>query len=238
VNDPHFIGWFPMPQAFSRFLRPLAFGIVLIGLVLAGIIAVSQRPSGTGQWDDSRTVSFEGIAVAEPYALVRTASGPVLLTSAGKFGAQNRLRPFNGQGIRATGTLLERDGTRMLELVDGDDALQSIDWKTDEPTNSRMTSVSLEGEIVDAKCHLGAMKPGDGKTHKGCAVLCLRGGVPPLFVVTTGGTVRYCLPVDAPDRPLGESRYPFVGEPITIVGQLDSSREMPILVIESIRRRR
>ena len=25
----------------------------------------------------------------------------------------------------------------------------------------------LRGEIVDAKCHLGGMNPGDGKTHHG-----------------------------------------------------------------------
>jgi nitrite reductase/ring-hydroxylating ferredoxin subunit len=38
------------------------------------------------------------------------------------------------------------------------------------------------GPLGDPKCFARAMKPGDGKTHKGCAVLCLRGGIPAVFV--------------------------------------------------------
>src|SRR5262249_27089733 len=47
---------------------------------------------------------------------------------------------------------------------------------------------TLRGEIVDSKCYLGAMKPGGGRTHRGCALLCLKGGVPPLFVSRSGGS--------------------------------------------------
>ena len=35
----------------------------------------------------------------------------------------------------------------------------------------------------------GAMKPGDGKTHKGCAALCLRGGIPPALMPSISATV-------------------------------------------------
>jgi len=42
--------------------------------------------------------------------------------------------------------------------------------------------VRWTGEIIDPKCYAGSMKPGDGKTHKACAALCLRGGIPPVFV--------------------------------------------------------
>ncbi|PTU01929.1 hypothetical protein DBR45_14950, partial [Pseudomonas sp. HMWF031] len=40
---------------------------------------------------------------------------------------------------------------------------------------------TLKGEIIDAKCFSGVMKPGAGKTHLGCAVRCISGGVPALF---------------------------------------------------------
>jgi hypothetical protein len=238
VNDPHYIGWFLMPPAFARFLRPLALVVVLVGFVLAAGMAFSQRPPGSGRWDDSRTVSFEGIAIAEPYAMLRTPTETVLLVEAGKFGAKDRLRPFDGNGVRATGTLIERDGVKMLELAEGDAGLQAIEVKAERVENEVSTPVTLVGELVDSKCYLGAMKPGGGKTHKGCAILCLRGGIPPLFVTKADGTVSYYLATDSHGRPLGEDHFPFVGEPVTVSGQLVTGRGGPILKIESVRRSR
>jgi hypothetical protein len=238
VNDPHFIGWFPMPPALARFLRSLALVAVLVGLVLAGGLANSQRPPGPGRWDDTREVSFEGIAVAEPYAMLRTPTETILLVEAGKFGAKDRLRPFDGNGVRATGTLIERDGVRMLEFADGDAGLQSIEMKVERTANEASTSVTLEGELVDSKCYLGAMKPGGGKTHKGCAILCLRGGIPPLFVSKADGSVRYYLATDSHGQPLGEGHFEYVGEPVIVTGQFVTGRGWPILKIESVRRSR
>jgi hypothetical protein len=43
--------------------------------------------------------------------------------------------------------------------------------------------VTLTGEIVDSKCFLGVMVPGEGVTHRGCAALCLRGGIPAALLV-------------------------------------------------------
>jgi hypothetical protein len=43
--------------------------------------------------------------------------------------------------------------------------------------------IEVRGEIVDSKCFLGVMVPGSGKTHKDCASLCLRGGIPPALYV-------------------------------------------------------
>jgi hypothetical protein len=39
----------------------------------------------------------------------------------------------------------------------------------------------LVGEIVDRKCYLGNMNPGNGKVHRDCAVRCLSGGILPVF---------------------------------------------------------
>ena len=54
---------------------------------------------------------------------------------------------------------------------------------------------TLAGEIIDPKCYFGAMKPGEGKIHKACATLCLRGGIPPMFMTTDeqGRHVYYLL---------------------------------------------
>ena len=43
--------------------------------------------------------------------------------------------------------------------------------------------ITIQGEIIDAKCGIGKMNPGTGQTHKTCASLCIRGGSTSLFMV-------------------------------------------------------
>ena len=49
--------------------------------------------------------------------------------------------------------------------------------------------VTLVGEVVDPKCWLGDMKPGDGKAHAACARLCMEGGIPPMLRVRTDSSL-------------------------------------------------
>lgn len=46
---------------------------------------------------------------------------------------------------------------------------------------------TLKGEIVDSKCYLGVMNPGNLKAHRACAINCIQGGVPPVLLVRDGG---------------------------------------------------
>src|SRR5437763_1409563 len=73
-RDPHFIGWLPMPRAYARFLTPLAAGLLIAAAVTAGLIARAQRSPGDGSWESDRTVTLEGIAYADPYAMIRVPS--------------------------------------------------------------------------------------------------------------------------------------------------------------------
>jgi hypothetical protein len=41
---------------------------------------------------------------------------------------------------------------------------------------------TLVGEIVDSKCYLGIMNPGETNPHRECAALCIGGGIPPLII--------------------------------------------------------
>ena len=79
----------------------------------------------------------------------------------------------------------------------------------------------LAGEIVDGKCYLGVMNPGEGKVHRDCAARCIAGGAPPLLAVA-GGPPRGRLVSLAGSR--GESIHAqvldFVAEPVTIEGEL------------------
>jgi hypothetical protein len=50
------------------------------------------------------------------------------------------------------------------------------------PTSEDFGELRLKGEIVDAKCYMGVMNPGSGHVHRDCAVRCLSGGLPAMFV--------------------------------------------------------
>jgi len=244
--DPHFIGWLPMPRAYARFLAPVAAGLLVAAAVAAGLIARGQRSPGPGRWDDQPT-TFEGVVSAEPYAMIRVpapdapgTAATVLLVEEGKFGAKDRARAFDGQLVRVTGTLLHRDGVRMLELAAGEDGLRPAPHPETPPAHLRRPApralgpVALRGEIVDSKCYLGAMKPGGGRTHKGCAVLCLRGGVPPLFVSPGRGETAAYLLTDPAGGPLGPAFFRRAGDPVRIHGTLSEWGDLSVIAVTSV----
>jgi hypothetical protein len=79
----------------------------------------------------------------------------------------------------------------------------------------------LAGQIMDSKCFFGVMRPGRGKTHKACAALCIRGGIPPSFWVRDGaGSESVLLMTDAAGGPLGEAILPLVADPVEAEGEI------------------
>jgi hypothetical protein len=253
VNDAFFIGWLPMPPSYARFLRPVVTVLLILTAATALILARGQSFPGTAVWEDDTPVTFEGIVYASPYALlyvpgerpgdsVRT----ILLVEDGKFGAADRVLPYDGQAVRVTGTLLHRDERWMLELADGDKGLRPITLEEEQlqrlrrPTPQEIGLVTLRGEIVDSKCYLGAMKPGGGKTHKACAALCLSGGVPPMFLTRNAAKQEsYYLLTGPAGGPLGTEAFHYVGDPVELTGRLEQHRDLHVLkvAITDIRRR-
>ena len=82
-------------------------------------------------------------------------------------------------------------------------------------------AAELTGEIVDSKCFLGVMVPGSGKTHKECASLCLRGGLPPaLYVQDRAGHSSLLLLVGPTGEPIGARALEAAGEAIALTGSV------------------
>jgi hypothetical protein len=85
---------------------------------------------------------------------------------------------------------------------------------------TRSERVVLRGEIVDSKCFLGVMVPGAGNTHRDCASLCLRGGIPPaLFVREADGSSSLVLL--AGRAGLGDRAAAVAGEPVQVSGTIE-----------------
>jgi hypothetical protein len=97
----------------------------------------------------------------------------------------------------------------------------------------------FRGEIIDPKCFAGAMKPGTGKTHKACAALCLRGGIPPAFLSDTG-EIRILTDVsgNALTGTALERVIERVGEPVQLKGVASSIGAIPVLKLDASTLRR
>jgi hypothetical protein len=191
-----FVGYRVTPRSLARLLQAAVLGSLFIVSLLSALLAIAQRDPGPGRWEDS-PVTLEGTLTASPYPVLNTGS-PVLLAGQGKRGLGQRVADMEGRVVRVRGLALERDGLRLLEVVDEEDAITLVDVNT--PALSKHAGgspVRLRGEIIDPKCFCGAMKPGDGKTHKACAALCLRGGMPPVLATRDAvGVVRYYVLTD------------------------------------------
>ena len=252
--DEFFIGWLPMPQSDSRLLRMLAPLTVLIVVGLATALALWQQSSGSGTWETKAAVTIEGFLQAEPYALLRTSDGTIrsgvrtiLLVEEGKFGARERALPLDGQFVRASGTFLHREGRSMVELSAGSESLQIAQPPPDLDRSKFLVSssdsgppVTVQGEIIDPKCYLGAMKPGGGKTHKACAILCISGGIPPMLAVRdAAGYETFYLLTDPEGASAKDCVLRYVGDFVELQGDVKMHGDLPVLRVNpaSIRRR-
>lgn len=248
AHDELFVGWLPMPARYKRPVALAALALLLLAPAVALAVALAQRSPGDGVWDDDTPRTFTGLAVAEPCAMLRSLGDDgqvrtILLVSDGKFGAADRLRPFAGQAVTVTGTLLHRDGRWMVELIDGDEAIKPATLSAGEAAQLRpappvaLGEVELAGEIIDPKCYLGAMKPGGGKTHKACAALCLAGGVPPMLAVRAGNAESFYLLIDDIGRLAADAAIPLVGEPVVVTGRAERWGDLLVLRVAAVRRR-
>lgn len=225
-----YVGYLPVPAGYRRALRMIVPTLFVVFAALAMVVSARQKDPGTGVWSDSIT-TLEGVVTSEPYAMLWSRATneagveTVLLVEEGKFGAKERIRPFDGQVVLVSGTILERDGRRILELASSKNAVRPADRKVgagdSPPTERSQGTKSLRGEIIDPKCYFGAMKPGDGKTHKACATLCISGGIPPMFrTLSENGRPSYLLLMTRDSRAINVGVLPFVGDPVEITGEV------------------
>src|SRR5947207_1819862 len=85
---------------------------------------------------------------------------------------------------------------------------------------------TLVGEIVDSKCFLGVMNPGQLTPHRACAIRCISGGVPPVLVVRQkNGPAIYLLLVASDGKPVLD----IVAEPVEITGEVEREGDLLIL---------
>lgn len=202
MNDEFYIGYEPdMPAMLAGRIRRVACGLLALVLVMPAVLVFTEGRFAPGVFEYGRTRTFSGRIVEFPYPALlsdETQSTRVYwLVGPGKRGAEDIVRGHDGQLVRLSGSLIERDDDSMIEVAPNGLVVSPGTAPDMEPLRSLGVAV-VEGEIVDSKCHLGVMKPGEGPTHRDCAVRCLLGRVPPMFVPHDAGAFgRVSLVTDA-----------------------------------------
>ncbi|GAB4549571.1 MAG: hypothetical protein Tsb0013_10890 [Phycisphaerales bacterium] len=236
-----YVGYLKTPRAHAALLRVVLPAMIIGSAIIGGVVAAQMRDPGDAVWDTGASKQWTGRVYSDPYPMLITDAGETfLLVEIGKFGAQPRVQ---GGGWLAVveGFPLERDGRKAIELLEGSAAFTFIDETPlldDEPRPAvpeieYLRPVAVIGEIVDGKCFLGAMKPGDGKAHKACAVLCIRGGLPAMVRTKdeTGAWVYPLLLVNG-SAEMPNDVLDLVGEPVRIEGTLGRIGDLWVLDCE------
>jgi len=233
INDKNefYIGYLPTtPAGLGKMMRKVIILLLATASVAAIILVINQKPFYPSVYEFGQTRTFKGILQERPYPILLVARpgqtgesavySQYLLAGAGKFGAANLAKGLDGKRVRVNGALIYRDDQTMIKITDG--AITPLDGDTVALQNGKnLGTFQLSGEIVDSQCYLGVMNPGESKPHKECAVRCISGGVPPIFVVKNfAGAAKYFVLVSAEGKTINQDVLPFVADPIQISGQV------------------
>lgn len=241
MND-FYIGYLPKPPVgLARFLRRVIAALGVLAISIALVLVMKQMPFANSVFEYGKVRGFEGTIATEPYPALLVErpgmAGPqskysrYLLVAPGKHGADDLVAGFDGKKVRLQGQLIYRESGTMVEITPGSITLLDTVPVAQDSTRD-LGAVTVTGEIVDSKCYLGVMNPGQGKVHRDCAARCLSGGVPPIFVASNG--VDQFLLVDPEGHVLGhDALREFVAEPITIHGELFERGESRWLMINA-----
>ncbi len=212
TDDAEFyIGYLPRaPRNIGRFVVRIVAALCAFGAAAAILLVLSQSPFAASTFEYQQYREYTGTIEAWPYPILLSKGHSFLLVAPGKHGFTG-----NSTNVRLKGALIHREGVEMLEVLPESVVQIAAANGTADATVS-LGQVTLSGEIVDSKCYLGVMNPGQGKVHRDCAVRCISGGVPPAFVVyDASGQSRTILLTGA-----GREVLDYVAKPVQIRGSL------------------
>lgn len=233
-NDEFYVGYLDKgPTKTMKFTRVAVFIVALVLVVSGILLAIGQKQFSNGTFELGKLTEIEGVLYSKPYPVLRVTLEKnefkdVLLLGFGKFGAESGLSQIasndkqNGIRFRLKGTLIYYNGATLMQLEpDVEGTYEILDEDQPTPKAVSMGSSTLVGEIIDPKCYFGVMKPGRGKIHRSCAVRCISGGIPPVFVTTSpSGENAYFLLTDNEGKAANELVLNYIGKPCSIQGEL------------------
>lgn len=227
-RDTFFVGWSDdISSVDRRFVLGAGAALIAGGAGLGAALGRLQNAPGDGAWNQGDVGVWTGLLLASPYPMLRTldlggAPRTAFLATSGKT-AVRLPTELIGQNVTVTASLIERGNHAMLAAVDRRHWIaphaQPPATQLEFGPARDLGPVALVGEILDAKCWFGAMRPGYGTTHKACATLCARGGLPLAFCTDGCGSNEAPLFLDERGRPHARAILPYVADPVFVIGR-------------------
>jgi len=183
-----YVGYLPKaPSGIARKMKVVVVVLFAAAITCAIGFAVFQRTYSRSFFESGKKRTFDGVIEAAPYPTLVSSPDATnldglryLLVTDGKHGADSQVAGYVGKSVQLRGRLIYRDDQKMITLP-GDSITVLSDAQQNQAAPKNLGEFDLVGEIVDSKCYLGNMNPGNGKVHRDCAVRCLSGGIPPVF---------------------------------------------------------
>ena len=241
MSDEFYIGWeVKAAPGIGKTARKAVVLVLALALLAPVVLAVSQRLIGASVFEWGNHKSFSGILQTAPYPHLLVprpgnadglpGSSAYYLVAPWKFGLKpETIAPLDGKSVILKGTLIYRGNQTMIEVLPGSIQATNIAGAA-SPQTVALGKQTLVGEIVDSKCFLGVMNPGQLIPHRACAIRCISGGVPPVLLVRQrDGPPAYLLLVSADGKPVNKQVLEMVAEPLEITGDVERQGELLIL---------
>ena len=225
-----FIPYKALQPGQRRFLHLVVAALLALIIALGFSVPSQQNQYGAGRRQPVKELSgwlIDGPGGAQ-LLVPRPGNTPqdehysrILLAGPGKTAPPDSVMDHTGSWVSLKGQLFSHGplsvmNTRMATPLD-----PPAEANSPNLTGVPQGRFRLDGEIVDGKCFSGVMKPGAGKTHMGCAIRCISGGVPALFHVTNSKQeVMDLVLIDEQNRTVNDRILPLVAQPIRIEGDV------------------
>jgi hypothetical protein len=240
-RDEFYIGYEPgVPPRLGARLARVVTAVVAIAVLTVVTAAALHRRLTPATFDFGHAQAVTGELRRVPYPRLVTSGRATWLVGPGKAGAGALLDGIADGPVALEGVRIARGPHTMFEVVAG--SVRSAPGGTtpapsvpgtvgtslvprDAGTAARQAhggdEITVRGEIVDSKCFLGVMNPGEGTVHRDCARMCLRGGIPPMLLVRgAAGEEALMLLVGATNEPIGVQLAARAGQPVSVRGRL------------------
>jgi hypothetical protein len=230
MNNEFYIGWeSKAAPGIGKFVRRIVLLLLVTAIALALVFAAVQHNIGTSVFEWGTVKNFSGILKLEPYphllvprpglAGMQNNFSTYYLVAPFKFGLdREKFSALEGKTVSLQGTLIYRGNQTMVEALP--DSIKAAATNSPMLTGTETIPLgrqTLTGEIVDSKCFLGVMNPGQLLPHRACAIRCISGGIPPVLLVRqTNGAAIYLV-------------LDLVAEAVQITGEVERQGDLLIL---------
>lgn len=223
------------PASAARATRNAAAAVLGISLLVGAALAASQSAWQPGVLELGRERTLRGVYAHTPAPSLRIARPGAdasdsrwLLVRTGKRGPDPQWAELDGREVELAGTLIHRGEGTMVEVAPA--GLRALGGSSADRAPLALGRATLRGEIVDSKCWLGVMNPGNLRAHRACATLCISGGIPPILVARdeAGRSVQLVL-VGPGGEALNDDVLPWIARPVEIAGEVERHDDLLVL---------